>query len=105
MVDLNFFLTVGAGIGAITADSITTIVGLGANKGFIESNPLARWMFKKMGQSFACWLSGAVYIFSSLGIYSANHGAGFFYAGSIAAAEAYFAIRNYLMLRKFGIAL
>lgn len=102
-VDLAYFLTVAAGIGCVLGDGITTMIGLGANKGFIEQNPIARWMFKKMGQSFSIWLGGAVYLFTGLGFYTVNHAAGFVFTGSVAAAEAYFAVHNYLLLKRLGI--
>jgi hypothetical protein len=105
MTDFLFFLLLAFGIFAVLGDSITTMIGLGANKGFIEANPIARWMFAKMGQSFSCFLGGAVYLFASLGFYSVNHAAGAVLAGSVAVAETYFAIHNYLLLKKLGIKL
>ena|SRR5271170_449996 len=105
MIDFNFFLTLAAGIGTILGDGITTMIGLGANKGFIESNPIARWMFSKLGQSLTIWLGGAAYLFTGLGIYTVNHAAGFVYAGVVAAAELYFFLHNYFLLKKLNIPL
>jgi hypothetical protein len=102
---LALFLLIGYGILACLGDSITTMIGLGANKGFIETNPIARWLFAKVGQSFAAFLSTAVYIFTALGIGTANWKAGMLYAGIVAAGETYFTIHNYLLLKKLGIKL
>lgn len=105
MTDLMFFALVVFGILAVLGDSITTMIGLGANKGFTEGNPIAAWMFKKIGQSLSCWLGGVTYVFTALGFYAVNHAAGAVFAGSVAAAETYFTIKNYLLLKKLGIKL
>jgi hypothetical protein len=101
----GFFLLLVYGIAAVLGDSITTMIGLAANKGFTESNPIARWMFAKIGQSLSCFLSGAVYLFTALIFVSHNYVAGMVFTGAVAAAETYYAIHNYLLLKKLGISL
>ncbi len=99
------FLVMAFGVFACLADIITTSIGLAAGKGFKEGNPIAAWMFKKMGQSFSGWLGGAAYLFIALAIGTHFWGPGMLYAGGVAAAETYFAIHNYLLLKKLGIKL
>jgi hypothetical protein len=102
---LEFFGLAAYGIAAVLGDSITTIIGLNANKGFIEGNPLAAWMFKKVGQSLTCWLGGVGYLITAAIFTNLNWKAGMVYTGAVAAAETYFAIHNYLLLKKLGIPL
>lgn len=99
------FVLIAYGIAACVGDGITTMIGLGAKKGFVEGNPIAKWMFAKIGESLTCWLGAIVYCFTSLIFANINYKAGLVYAGSVAAAETYFAIHNYLMLKKLGIPL
>jgi hypothetical protein len=99
------FLLIAFGTAAIVADGITTMVGLGANKGFVEANKLMRWMFSKIGQSLTCWLSAVLVCFLSLFIISHAYGPGMLFAGTVAAGETYFAVHNYLLLKKLGIKL
>lgn len=100
---LELFGVLVIGLLAIIGDGITTMIGLGANKGFVEGNPVMRWLFGKVGQSFACWLSGVVYLLIGAIIGSKVWLAGMLYAGIVAAGEAYFTIKNYLLLKKLGI--
>lgn len=100
---LALFGVLVLGLLAIIGDGITTMIGLGANKGFVEGNPIMRWLFSKVGQSFATWLSGAAYLFIGLLIGSKVWLAGMIYSGVVAAGEAYYAIKNYLLLKKLGI--
>ncbi len=99
------FLVIVYGIFACLGDIITTAIGLTAGKGFKEGNPIAAWMFKKMGQSFAGWLGGVGYLAACLFIGAANWEAGVVCAGLIGAAETYFAIHNYLLMKRLGIKL
>lgn len=100
---LALFLLIGFGIFACVGDSITTITGLTAGKGFREANPIARWMFEKVGQTFAGFLTTGAYAIIAGFIASKNWGAGMFFAGAIAATETYMTIKNYLLLKKLGI--
>jgi hypothetical protein len=97
------FLLMSCGVVAIVADGITTMKGLGANKGFIEGNPIARWMFAKIGESLTVWLGGVLYLLAGLIIGTNNWAAGMVYCGLVTAAETYFAIHNYLLMKKLGI--
>lgn len=98
-------LLIGYGIAATVGDGITTMIGLGANKGFVESNPVMRWLFSKVGQSLACWISAVAYAFVAAFIASKVWGAGMLFAGGVAASETYMVIKNYLLLKKAGIPL
>ena len=97
------FLVIVYGILACVGDSITTMIGLGANKGFIEGNPIARWMFKEVGQAGAAFISTTAYIFISLIIGTHAYWPGMAFAGAIGVSETYFVIHNYLLLKKLGI--
>lgn len=83
------------------ADVYTTMIGL--EHGFIEQNPLARWMFKKFGISFSTFLIGSGMLL--LGGFLTNYGAAKadVYFGVIAGSETFFAVRNYLRLKTAGI--
>ena len=102
---LELFGVLTVGLLAIIADGITTMIGLGANKGFVEGNPIARWMFSKVGQSLTIWLGGVAYLLIGLIIGTKVWAAGMVYAGIVAAGEIYFAVHNYLLLKKLGIKL
>ncbi len=99
------FLLIAYEIVAIVGDGITTMVGLGANKGFVEANPLMKFLFAKIGQSLTCWLSAVACCFISLGFAAANYKSGLVVAGVIAAGETFMVIKNYLLLKKLGIKL
>lgn len=100
---LELFGVLTVGLLAIIGDGITTMIGLGANKGFVEGNPIARWMFSKVGQSLTIWISAVAYLLVGAFIGGANWAAGMTYAGIVAAGEIYFAVKNYLLLKKLGI--
>ncbi len=102
---LIFFLAEAFGIFAVVGDAITTIAGLTAGKGFVEANKLMGWLFKKVGQSFAAWLSGVVVLAVTIALVMLNYKAGLVGTLAIGAAEAFFAIKNYLFLKKNGISL
>lgn len=83
---------------AIIADYISTVKGM--DKGMTEANPIARWMFKKVGISLTTFIGGAAAtfigcIFGSQGLL---YGAVFY--GIVAAAETIVATRNYLLFVK-----
>lgn len=99
------FLVIVCGIFACLGDSITTMIGLTAGKGFIEANPLASWLFKKVGEDLACFISSAAVLFISLGIGAHWYWPGMFFAGVVAAGETFFTVKNYLLMKKLGISL
>ena len=99
------FLLLAYGIVACIGDVITTMVGLGANKGFVEGNPLARWMFSKFGESLTGWMTTVAYAFTGLFIVTKYYRAGMCYIGAVAATETFFAVKNYRLLKKLGISI
>jgi hypothetical protein len=102
---LLFFLLVGYGIAACIGDCITTMIGLGAKKGFVEGNPIARWMFAKVGESLTGWIGAVVYALLACVFANLNYRAGVFFAAAVAASETFFTIKNYRLLKKLGIPL
>lgn len=97
------FVLIVYGMLACLGDIITTMIGLTANKGFQEGNPLARWMFSKFGQSLSGWMTTVFFMLSAAGIASVNYKVGVVYAAAVAASETYFTLRNYFLLKKLGI--
>lgn len=83
---------------ALLADAYLTMKGL--EHGFQESNPLLRYLFKKVGQSFTVFLSGGVVLIIGAAItnYGATPAIAFF--GVIGAAETAQAFLNYRKLKK-----
>jgi hypothetical protein len=100
---LGFFLACAYAILVVLGDSITTMIGLG--KGDVEGNFIERWLFKKVGSSFATFLTGVLFLFSAAAIANANLKAGFLYVGIVSAGETYQTIKNYRLLKKQGIKL
>jgi hypothetical protein len=104
--DLQTFAVFGCAAAAsvaILADTYTTMIGL--QHGFVEGNPLMRWLFKKVGISFATFLVGGfVLIFgaflTSYSVYGTD-----VYFGIIAAGEGFQAVRNYRKLKAAKISL
>lgn len=88
---------------ALLTDAYLTMKGL--ERGFQEGNPLMRWLFKKVGQSFAAFLSGGTVLIlgAALTNYGALPSAAFF--GIIGIAESAQAFLNYRKLKKAGISL
>jgi hypothetical protein len=100
---LGFFGACAFATLAVLGDSITTMAGLG--KGDVEGNSIERWLFKKVGQSFAAFLTGGGFLLSAAAIANANLKAGFAYVGVVGAYEAYQTVKNYLLLKRQGIKL
>jgi len=82
---------------AILSDAYLTMKGL--ENGFVEGNPLMRWLFKKVGQSFAAFLSGGVVLIvgTALTNYGAAPAAAFF--SVIGVCETVQALLNYRKLK------
>ena len=95
--------TAAAFLAFYLADCYTTMIGL--SKGWVEANPLNRWLFKKISFSLTCWLEGVIVLIAGAAIF--NYGAKFsmLFYGAIAAGEAVISLRNYLKLKKAGISL
>ena len=73
--------------------------------GMVEGNPVVRWLFKKVGTSFATFLIGGTVLIS--GAFMTNYGAGpaMLYYGGIGAGEAVRTFLNYRKLKKANISL
>lgn len=87
----------------ILGDGYTTIVGL--QHGFTEGNPIARWLFKKIGQPLTIFVSAVSVLFLIGLISNYDLNASYAFAGIITAGEAAMVIRNYMMLKKNKISL
>jgi len=88
---------------AILADGYTTSVAL--KNGFVEQNPIARWLFKKIGQPLTLFLDGVAILFLA-GLFSNYTLKGAYtFLGVVGGAEIFFATRNYLRLKKQKISL
>lgn len=88
---------------ALLADAYTTMIGL--QNGFVEGNPLMKWLFKKVGTSFATFLTGGSMLI--LGAFFASRTAvgGDVFFGVITAAEGFQALKNYRKLKAAKISL
>jgi hypothetical protein len=95
-------LLIAYGITASIGDVITTMIGISSGK-VVEGNPIARWLFGKIGESATGWLGAVGYCFVSLGMAAWNYKAGLIVAGSVAVTETIMVIKNYLLLKKLGI--
>jgi hypothetical protein len=95
MHDFYFFLLVVLGILACLGDGYTTMVGIGSGK-WQEANPVARWLFGKIGESLTVFLGTTVFIFGSVLIYGfMGHVEGWIFAAIITAIEIYNTVHNY----------
>jgi hypothetical protein len=87
----------------LLGDGYTTMIGL--QHGFVEGNPLAKWLFKKIGQSFTLFLEGTVLLFAIGAISNYDLNAAYVFAGILTAGEAAMCVRNYKLLKKSNISL
>jgi hypothetical protein len=88
---------------SLLADAYTTMIGL--EHGMVEGNPIMKWLFKKVGLSFATFLSSAVVLF--IGGFLSNFGLEYSdaYFGIVAAGEGIRALLNYRKLKALKISL
>ena len=96
MHDFYFFLLVVLGILACLGDGYTTMVGITAGK-LSEANPVARWLFSKIGESLTVWLGTTLFIFSSVLIYGfvKPQWIGWAYTAALTGLEIFNTVRNY----------
>src|SRR5258708_1812319 len=90
-------------LAALLGDGYTTAIAL--QHGFVEGNPIARWLFKKVGQSFTLFAEGVALLFAIGMISNYDLNAAYAFAGIITAGEAVMVIRNYKLLKKAKISL
>ena len=88
---------------AVVADNYTTAIGL--QHGFVEGNPVTRWLIKKVGTSFAGFLLGGTVLIS--GAFFTNYGAAPAAAvyGIVGTGLGIRAFLNYRKLKKANISL
>ncbi len=90
-------------VATLLGDGYTTMVAL--QHGFVEGNPVARWLFKKIGQSFTLFAEAVVALFAIGAISNYNLNAAYLFAGILTAGEGAMFLRNYLKLKKSNISL
>jgi hypothetical protein len=102
MKDFLFFLLVVLGILAVLGDGYTTMIGIAANK-LSEANPVARYLFSKIGESLTVFLGGALFVFSSVLVYGfiKPQWIGWAYTSALVGLEIFNTIRNYLLDKAF----
>lgn len=98
-----FVVLLLAALGASLADYYTTVVGL--QHGGFEGNPLMRWLFSKVGESFAEWLSMVLILFVAGIIANFTIVGALVYSALIAGGEGTQAYLNYRKLKAAGISL
>jgi hypothetical protein len=98
MRDFYFFLLVVLGILACLGDGYTTMVGVTANK-LSEANPVARWLFAKIGESLTIFLGGTLFVFTSVLLYGfiKPQWIGWVFAAGVTGLEIFNTVRNYLL--------
>lgn len=90
-------------IATVLGDAYTTSIGLA--HGDVEGNSLMKWLFAKIGQAGAVFVSGVVATFVGGTIAAHNLQGGYLYFGIVAAGEGYQTISNYLKLKKAKVSL
>ena|SRR2546423_7953901 len=92
-----------AALVSVLGDSYTTMIGL--QHGFVEGNPVVKWLFKKVGQSFAAFLSAVLVLFLGGLISNYDLMSSYVFFGIVTAGETFQTVRNYLKLRASKISL
>ncbi len=82
---------------AVIGDFITTAKGLA--RGFVEANPIDRWLFKKIGQSLTCFIEGTAMTITAAAIGYKSLGASMLFLGIVAGFETFQTIKNYRKLK------
>ena len=94
---------VGTTIAAILGDSYTTMIAL--QKGYVEGNPVMRYLFKKIGQPLAVFLTGVAALFIGGSLAAHDLVWGYTYFGILSGLEGATTLRNYLKLKQAKISL
>lgn len=90
-------------VSAFLGDAYTTMIGL--QHGYTEGNPVTKWLFKKIGESFTAFLSAVAILFFGGWISTHSLGASYVFLGGISLTEGVIALRNYLKLKAAKISL
>ncbi len=96
---------------ALSASSLLTLLGDGyttmiaLQHGFVEGNPIAKWLFKKIGQQATLFVEGVGLLFAIGAISNYDLNMAYMFAGIMTAGEGYMCVRNYRLLKKSNISL
>jgi hypothetical protein len=87
----------------VLGDGYTTMIGV--QHGFVEGNPIMKFLFSKIGQSLSIFLSAVAVLGIGAVIAAHNLDAGYMYLGIVFAGEGIMVVRNYLKLKAAKISL
>jgi hypothetical protein len=88
---------------AVLGDAYTTMIGL--QHGFVEGNPVMKFLFAKIGQSLSAFLSAVAVLGVGAVIAAHNLGAGYAFLAGVSVVEGIQVIRNFLKLKASKISL
>jgi hypothetical protein len=88
---------------AFMADAYTTMVGL--EHGSVETNPVSRWFFSKIGQTGTVFVQAVAILIGGAAMSNWGFAPPEVFWGSLAVSETFFAVRNYLKLKAAKISL
>lgn len=92
----TFFLLWAWALVAILGDSYYT--GIGLAKGFVEGNPISRWLFKKVGMALTTFIGAVVVMIIGTIFSTQGYVYGDLFLAIVAAAETYMVYRNRKLL-------
>jgi hypothetical protein len=87
----------------VLGDAYTTMIGL--EHGFVEGNPVMKFLFAKIGQSLSAFLSAVAVLGVGAVIAAHNLNAGYVYFGVVSVGEGVRTLLNYLKLKAAKISL
>jgi hypothetical protein len=87
----------------LMGDGYTTMIAL--QRGFVEGNPIAKWLFGKIGQQWTLLVESVALLFAIGAISNYNLNMAYTFASIFTAGEAYMCVRNYRLLKKSNISL
>lgn len=90
-------------VSAFLGDAYATMIAL--QHGYVEGNPITKWLFRKIGPSFTAFLSAVAILFFGGWISTHSLGASYVFLGGISLTEGAIALRNYLKLKAAKISL
>lgn len=90
-------------LASMLGDGYTTMIGL--QHGFQEGNPVSRWLFKKIGESWTVFAQAVTGLFVIGAVSNYDLNTSYVVGGILAAGELVMVVRNYLMLKKANISL
>ena len=102
LVQFLFFVSVGLSIFGQMGDGATTSAALTLSNGLIEGNPIAAWLFKKIGYAATYALKGVGPIILSVAAFELSPKSGIAVASIFAVAGFAATIHNFIVLKKAG---